>query len=86
MAESHPYVSGAGNVVQAVNHLRKSFPATVKADTFKKLGIAPNNESYVINTLRFTGVLDAEGKKTSAATKAFSHIKMTSFRRHSPRW
>jgi len=72
MADSHPYVSGPGNVVQAVNHLRKSFPATVTADTLKKLGIASNNESYVINTLRFIAVLDDAGKKTPAATKAFS--------------
>jgi hypothetical protein len=72
MADSHPYISGAGNVVQAINHLRKSFPGTVTADTLKKLGIASNNESYVINTLRFVGVLDDSGKKTPAATKAFS--------------
>jgi len=72
MADSHPYISGAGNVVQAVSHFRKSFPSTVTADTLKKLGIASNNESYVINALRFIGVLDSEGKKTQAATKAFS--------------
>jgi uncharacterized protein DUF5343 len=70
--DSYPYISGAGNIVQAVTHFRKSFPATVTADTLKKLGIAPNGESYVINTLRFIGVLDSEGKKTSLATKAFS--------------
>ena len=62
----------AGNLVQAVTHFRKSFPSTITADTLKKLGIAPNNESYVINTLRFIGVLDSEGKKTAQATKAFS--------------
>lgn len=39
MADTHPYISGAANMVQAVNHLRNSFPATVNADTFKKLGI-----------------------------------------------
>lgn len=58
--------------MQAVTHFRKSFPSTITADTLKKLGIAPNNESYVINTLRFIGVLDSEGKKTAQATKAFS--------------
>ena len=72
MADSYPYISGAGNLVQAITHFRKSFPATVTADTLKKLGIAPNNESYVINTLRFIGVLDSESKKTPEATKAFS--------------
>ena len=72
LADSYPYISGAGNLVQAITHFRKSFPATVTADTLKKLGIAPNNESYVINTLRFIGVLDSESKKTPEATKAFS--------------
>ena len=86
MAESHPYVSGAGNVVQAVTHLRKSFPSIVKADTFKKLGIASNNESYVINTLRFIGVLDADGKKHPPLLRPFHSIKMKSFRRNLAHW
>ena len=72
MAETHPYISGAGNIVQIVNHLRKAFPASLTADTIKKLGIAPNNESYVLNILRFIGVIDADGKKTSEASKIFS--------------
>ena len=46
---------------------------------FKKLGIAPNNESYVINVLQFIGVIDSEGKKTPAAAKAFSHHKDEDF-------
>ncbi|MFN2515016.1 MAG: DUF5343 domain-containing protein [Pyrinomonadaceae bacterium] len=71
MADSHPYISGAGNVVQAVNQLRKTFPATVTADTFKKLGIASNNESYVINTLRFIGVLDAGRKENAGRHEGF---------------
>jgi hypothetical protein len=44
--------------------LRKNFPATVNSDTVKKLGVAPNNESYVINALQFIGVIDEEGKRT----------------------
>ena len=44
---THPYISGAGNITQMVVQLRKSFPATVSSDTVKKLGLAPNNESYV---------------------------------------
>lgn len=81
MAESHPYVSGAGTVVQAINQLRKSFPSTITAETFKKLGIALNNESYVINTLRFINVIDTDGKKTSRATKAFSHHQDDGFQK-----
>lgn len=64
MATSHPYISGAGNITQMINHLRNNFPGTVTSETVKKLGIAPNNESYVINALQFLGVLDEEGKKT----------------------
>jgi hypothetical protein len=45
---THPYISGAGNVTQMVTQLRKSFPATISSETVKKLGLAPNNESYVI--------------------------------------
>jgi len=72
VAEKHPYMSGSGGLVQAVNHLRKSFPGEVSAETLKKLGIAPNNETYVINILRFIGVIDAEGKKTTKAASVFS--------------
>lgn len=72
MAEKHPYMSGSGGVTQAIAHLRKSFPPTVSAETLKKLGIAPNNETYVLNILRFVGVLDAENKKTSEAAPIFN--------------
>lgn len=73
MADKHPYFSGSGPFFQLVNHLRRSFPAGgVTADTLKKLGLAPNNETYVINVLRFVGVIDEEGKKTEAAGKVFS--------------
>lgn len=63
---SHPYIYiyGAGNITQMIGFLRKNFPATVNSDTVKKLGIAPKNESYVINALHFIGVIDEEGKRT----------------------
>lgn len=72
MAEKHPYMSGSAGLVQAVAQLRKSFPLQVAADTLKKLGIAPNNETYVLNTLRFVGVIDAEGKKSTQAASVFN--------------
>lgn len=53
MADKHPYVSGTGVLVQVFDHLKKSFPANVTADVLKKLGFAPKNESYIINTVRF---------------------------------
>jgi uncharacterized protein DUF5343 len=79
MANTHPYISGAGNVAQMVAQLRKSFPSSISSETVKKLGIAPNNESYVINVLQFIGVIDSEGKKTPAAAKVFSHHKDKEF-------
>lgn len=79
MASSHPYISGAGNITAMVEHLRKSFPATVDAETVKKLGLAPNNESYVINALQFIGIIDAECKKVETAGKVFSLHKDEDF-------
>lgn len=72
MAEKHPYAPGPGGVAAAIAQFRKSFPNTVNADTLRKLGIAPKNESYVINVLRFIGAIDAEGNKTAKATSVFS--------------
>jgi Family of unknown function (DUF5343) len=72
MADKHPYVQGPGALVQVITQFRKSFPANVAATTLKKLGIAPNNESYVLNVVRFLGLIDQEGKKTTDATKAFN--------------
>lgn len=72
MADKHPYMSGSGGITQLTTQLRRSFPATVTADTLKKLGIAPNNETYVLNILKFIGVLDGENKKTPAATPIFN--------------
>jgi Family of unknown function (DUF5343) len=71
LAEKHPYAS-PGAVTAAINQFRKSFPANVTADTLRKLSIAPNNESYVINTLRFISAIDAEGNKTAKSTAAFN--------------
>jgi hypothetical protein len=71
MANKYPYVASAGPLVKTVAHLRKSFPKEVTAETLRKLGVAPKNESYVINVLRFLGVIDEEGKKVDAKSKPF---------------
>jgi len=70
--EKHPYMSGTAGLMQATAQLRKQFPSQVTADTLKKLAIAPNNETYVLNILRFVGVLDASGNKTSSAVTVFN--------------
>lgn len=71
MAVKHPYISSGGPLVQAVTQFRKSFPGTVDAFTLKKLGIAPNNESYLINILKFLGLIDENLSKSDKATKIF---------------
>lgn len=72
MADKHPYMSGSGGIVQTIAHLRRSFPAQVTAETLKKLGIASNNETYVLNILRFVSVLDQDGKKNAKAATVFN--------------
>ena len=71
MANKYPYVPSAGPLMKTVSHLRKSFPREVTADTLRKLGVAPKNESYVINVLRFLGIIDDEGKKVEAKARPF---------------
>jgi hypothetical protein len=72
MNEKHPYFQTPGQFLQLVAHLRRAFPAGVTSDTVKKLGLAPKNESYLVNTLRFLGLIDEEGKRTEAARRVFS--------------
>lgn len=79
MADSHPYISGPGNIAQMISHLRKSFPQTISSETVKKLGLAPKNESYVINALQAIGIIDENGKKTTEAGNVFSHHKDEEF-------
>jgi hypothetical protein len=82
VADKHPYLSGSGPLFQIVSQLRKSFPAGgVTAETLKKLGLAPNNETYVINILRFIEVIDDEGRKTPAAGKVFSQHDDSEFQK-----
>ncbi|MBY8965202.1 MULTISPECIES: DUF5343 domain-containing protein [Pseudomonadota] len=78
---AHPYISGPGNIATMVRNLRKSFPKSVTSETVKKYGLAPNNESYLINALQFIGLLDDDGNKTEAATKAFSNHKDEAFQK-----
>jgi hypothetical protein len=79
LAERHPYAPGPGGITAAITQLRKSFPSTVNAETLKSLGIAPKNESYVINILRFIGAIDKDGKQTEKALHVFSQHDETDF-------
>lgn len=72
MADKHPYISGTGAITGAITRFRQTLPSPVTAETLKRLGLAPNNESYVINILRFIGVLDKDGNVTTEGTTVFS--------------
>jgi hypothetical protein len=73
MTDKHPYTPAQGHLIQVIGHFRsKSFPMIITADTLKKLGFAPKNESYILNILRFLGLIDQEGNKTEIASKIFS--------------
>ncbi len=81
MAAKHPYISSGGPLVQAITQFRKSFPSTVDASTLKKLGIASNNESYIINILKFLKLIDDKGDKTEKAAKTFVFHKDEDFQK-----
>jgi hypothetical protein len=65
MATNYPYISSAGPVVKTVERFRKVFPSEVSAETLQKLGIAPKNESYVINILKFLPNLLSSSRASS---------------------
>ena len=79
MARRFPYVASPGPLLKTIEHLRLSFPQQVIADTLRKLGVAPNNESYVINILRFLGVIDEEQNKVEEKAMAFLQHEDSSF-------
>ena len=81
MADKHPYVSGTGVMVQVLDHLKRSFPANLNAEVLKKLGFAPKNESYIINTVRFLKLIDDKGARTDKAQKAFTLHDASSFQK-----
>lgn len=72
MTEKHPYMSGGGALVKAIQYLRKSLPATIDASVLKKLGLAPKNESYLINILQFIKVIKEDGTPTDEARSVFT--------------
>jgi hypothetical protein len=79
MAEKHPYVSGSGGLVKAIQQLRNSLPSKIDAYILKKLGIAPKNESYLINVLKFLSVIDDDGTPTDEARATFSQHDDSAF-------
>ena len=81
MPVPYPYVNSPGALSKTILQLRRSFPATVDVRTLQKLGIAPKNESYIINTLRFLGMIDADGNRVVEKTKCFNEHNDEAFQR-----
>jgi hypothetical protein len=71
LANTYPYISAQASLVKAIEQFRRSFPAVVDSALLKRLKIAPGNESYLINILRFLGLIDDSGAKVEVAANAF---------------
>jgi len=71
MAVTYPYISGKSALQRAFEQFRKAFPPVIDASLLKRFGIAPANESYLINIFRFLGLIDEDGKKVDANTDFF---------------
>ena len=67
-----PYATTLPGLTTTIQQLRSVFPATVTADTLKKWNIAANNESSILQTIRFLGLVDEEGAKKPEAGKVFA--------------
>jgi hypothetical protein len=67
----YPYAQPLGGFEQVIRHMRKTPQKEMNASKLKALGIAPNNESYIINTLRALGLFDEKGKEVAEKTKIF---------------
>jgi len=72
MANKHPYTSGTGALVKSIQHFRKTIPSTINASVLKKLGLAPKNESYLINILQFLHIINEDGTPTEEARSVFT--------------
>ena len=69
MAVTFPYATTVHGLSATVQHLRNVFPPKVTAETLKKLGIAPGNESSILQTIRFIGLVNEEGDKNAEAVR-----------------
>ncbi|MCE5271563.1 DUF5343 domain-containing protein [bacterium] len=72
MSDKHPYIVAQGNLIPVIIHFRKTFPSPVDANTLKKVGFAPKNESSILNLLKFLSVIDETGSKTERGAKIFN--------------
>ncbi|WP_071929606.1 DUF5343 domain-containing protein [Nocardia mangyaensis] len=66
---SYPYISGQSALVQTFAQLRKSVPTKVDSGYLQRFNIAPANESYIIATLRFLGIIDEDGNRVDTKSE-----------------
>jgi hypothetical protein len=66
-----PYSTTVSGLTTTIQQLRSAFPNKVTADTLKRWNIALNNESSILQTLRFIGLVDEDGNKQPDAGKVF---------------
>ena len=64
-----------------IEKLRSNFPTLVTSDIVKQYGIAPQNESSIINALQFIGIIDSDGKPIPENKKMFSLSKDEEFQK-----
>ena len=79
MADRHPYVSAPGGLEKTIRQFRNSLPSVIDSGTLRKLGFAPNNESYILNVLRFLKLIDTDNKRTDVAAEIFSNHEDEAF-------
>jgi hypothetical protein len=71
MTNNYPYHPSPGAIRRVIEQLRSAFPTTVNADTLKKWGIAPKNESVLLNVIKYLKLVDSEGNKLPENAKIF---------------
>lgn len=69
---AYPYVPSGGVIQQAIDQFKKALPPKIDSATLKKLGVAPSNEGYVINTMKFLGLVDDNNERTPAGIELFT--------------
>lgn len=68
MASTFPSISSQSALIQTIEQFRKSFPRTsITAETLQSLELAPKNESFVINILKFLNLVSDDGTATERA-------------------
>lgn len=72
MSDKHPYTPTPGGLVKVIEQFRRSLPTNVTSETLKKLGLAPKNESYIINILKFLVLIEDDGTPTELARRVFN--------------